>query len=176
MTLICDSSFKSFHLDPDNWNEVMKCLCAYKSIDITNNEKVNKANYYLILWLFNEVEPEDSHIKVDLSSLDLDKNGSISLFEWITFFTLKGKEGDVQFRGYFKRKFLEFDKDGSGAIDKAETGKIIQEGIKDWLRHEQAINDLEGYLENIKEKISDITDKIYIQIERESGTIIFCCC
>jgi len=54
-------------IDKVTYDDLIKAICAYKAIDIMNNECTNKSNYYLMIWLYNGNEPDDFKVKIGMS-------------------------------------------------------------------------------------------------------------
>lgn len=90
----------------------------------------------MVIWLFDEEEPDDYKVKIGMNQLDKDKNHSISLDEWIKFLCLHDNGTNLEyFKGDLRKRFVRLDTDHSGELDKNEAKLIIVQSLTDWAKN-----------------------------------------
>ena len=89
----------------------------------------------MIIWLFDEEEPDDYKVKVGMDQLDTNRDEYINLDEWIKYLCLHDNQTDTHnFKGELRKMFVRHDGDHSGVLEKSEALQAIYELLSNWVK------------------------------------------
>jgi Ca2+-binding EF-hand superfamily protein len=99
-------------------------------VDINQDHILEANEVKVLLWLVEGVEPNEERVKREMSIMDKDKNGSISLGEWILYVcSIDPVTGNTYFDYELKKKFDIYDTDSSGTIEKSELKLLLMDMV-----------------------------------------------
>ena len=165
--LLAKRNQESADIDKQLYDSICKAVASYKAIDTTNEEKIYECNYYLIIWLYDEEEPDDYKVKVGIDQLDTNRDECISLDEWIKYLCLHDNQTNTHnFKGKLRKIFVRHDSDHSGVLEKSEAVQAIYELVSNWVQ-EVTANKIEDKLVEKKDSIMLTIDGLLNRLFRK---------
>jgi Ca2+-binding EF-hand superfamily protein len=128
-------------------------------VDINSDHKLDPCEVKVLLWLTEGIEPTEKRVAKEMAIMDHDKNGSISLQEWIEYVcAIDSVTGNLYFDYELKRKFDVYDTNNSGTIEKEELKNLLADMAAELYGA--------SYKEN-KEKVDEILTILSIQMMKQ---------
>lgn len=122
---------------------------------------MNKANYYLVVWLYERREPDEEKRKIGLDKLDADHNGSVTLVEWLAYLTIGDPFSDIEFfNGHLRKDFIKIDTDNSGFLEKEELVMVMNSTLEKWARTNLGVEYMKAHRKDLNAFMKRITEKI----------------
>ena len=90
----------------------MKAWNAFSAIDMNNDNYLSIKELKMLLWIYDEEEPNEFRLVSEMREIDEDKSNSIDKFEWIEYLCCINKDGERIFRPKIKRIFEKFCQSG----------------------------------------------------------------
>lgn len=166
--MLAKGNQESAEIDKELYDSICKAVASYKAIDPRKEEEIYKCNYYLIIWLFDEEEPDDYKVKVGIDQLDTNRDECINLDEWIKYLCLHDNQTNTHnFKGELRKMFVRHDGDHSGVLEKSEASQAIYELLSNWVKGIIA-NKKEGKIvekEDIEKAFAENKDTIMLTID-----------
>jgi len=60
-------------------------MCSYLATDLNGNHIIEPPELRTLLWLTEGVEPTKARVDRELSAMDINSDGTISMVEWIAY-------------------------------------------------------------------------------------------
>ena len=103
-------------------------MAAFVACDSDGGGNLDLDELKTLFWLVEGKEPEHSRISKELEAIDTDKGGSIDRVEWISYLISPDPiRGGSYFDFKLRDKFLKFDTNHDGNIDKEEFIAFLKE-------------------------------------------------
>ena len=113
------------------WTSIMTAWASFSSTDINNDNELDAIELKTLIWLTDDVEPDDNRILRDLALIDQDGGGTIDRLEWIEFLNGGNDELGAEKNIELKELFDLFDTDHSGQCEFDEFYMMILKTFED---------------------------------------------
>ena len=108
----------------------MKVWNAFSSTDIDNENFLSVVELKILLWVYEDDEPNEYRVKRELSEIDSNNTEIITRQKWMNYFCSLDAHNEKVFRANLKKTFKKYDTDNSGTLSKSEIRNLIKDIFK----------------------------------------------
>ena len=117
------------------FRDIMRAWAAFSATDINYDNYLTINELKIMLWVYENEEPNEFRLKAELMEIDADKSNSIDRIEWLRHLCLPDKQsGKAVFRKELKEMFEKYDKDNSGELSLTELRLLLKDLFKSYLK------------------------------------------
>ena len=114
---------------------VMRAWASFSSADLNFDNYLSINELKMLLWIYENEEPNEWRLKAEMKEIDSDGNLSIDRLEWLKHLCVEDqKSGKQIFRSEIKRLFEKYDKNHTGYLSNAEVKKLIKNIFKGYVK------------------------------------------
>jgi len=95
-------------------------MSSFLASETSGDMEISYNEFKTLLWLFTEAEPTPDRVKNEFKTIDINKDNSIQLKEWMVYILPLSKEQFTNFDFSLRKLFDMFDADENGEIEKDE--------------------------------------------------------
>lgn len=117
------------------FQNVMKAWACFSAADLNFDNYLSIAELKMLLWIYEDEEPNEWRIKAEMKEIDQDESYSIDRLEWMKHLCVEDqKTGKQIFRSELKRLFERYDKNKRGYLTNVEVKKLIKNIFKGYVK------------------------------------------
>ena len=119
-------------ISEDDFRIVTASWAVFVATDVNHDNELDTHELKTMLWLVEGKEPDASRVASAMYTMDADKQGTISILEWIQFLVCPGSEDDGgnYFDYELRKKFDQFDTSHDGKIGFSEFVQFLKNEFK----------------------------------------------
>ena len=130
-----ESNIQRIKIKKSIFREIMRAWAAFSATDINYDNYLTLNELKIMLWVYENEEPNEFRLKAELLEIDADKSNSIDRLEWLRHLCLPDKQsGKAVFRKELKEMFEKYDRDNSGDLSLKELRLLLKDIFKSYLR------------------------------------------
>lgn len=139
------------------YKNVMKAWASFSSADLNFDNYLSINELKMLLWIYEDEEPNEWRLKAEMKEIDKDGNQSIDRLEWLKHLCVEDqKSGKQIFRNEIKKLFEKYDKNNTGVLTSLDVKKLIKNIFKGYVK--KAKDDKTKY--NLTMIISNLSKEI----------------
>ena len=139
------------------YRNVMKAWASFSSADLNFDNYLSINELKMLLWIYEDEEPNEWRLKAEMKEIDKDGNQSIDRLEWLKHLCVEDqKSGKQMFRSEVKKLFERYDKNNTGTLTSLDVKKLIKNIFKGYVK--KAKDDKTKY--NLTMIISNLSKEI----------------
>lgn len=117
------------------YTNVMKAWASFSAADLNFDNYLSINELKMLLWIYEDEEPNEWRIKAEMKEIDQDENQTIDRLEWLKHLCVEDqKSGKQIFRSEVKRLFEKYDKKNLGYLSSSQVKKLIKNTFKGYLK------------------------------------------
>jgi len=117
------------------YRNVMKAWASFSSADLNFDNYLSINELKMLLWIYEDEEPNEWRIKAEMKEIDKDGNQSIDRLEWLKHLCVEDqKSGKQTFRSEVKRLFEKYDKNNTGSLTTHDVKRLIKNIFKGYVK------------------------------------------
>lgn len=136
------------------YENVMKAWAAFSSADVDNTNSLITHEMGGLLWVYEGQEPNEVRVSNEIQTIDKDRSGEISRYEWVKNLCSADKNGKTVFRANLRTLFEKYDMDNSGSLNIDEIKALVKESFKEYLKRTDD-KALKAHLDHMTDTLAD---------------------
>ena len=121
-------------ISKDAYETLSKAWSVFSALDYHNQDKLTINELKTLIWIYEDKEPSETKLLVEMNDIDKNHSGYISRDEWITCFCMPENDGTMIFKKGLRELFEKVDIDGSGFLSYDELKVLSLEAFDIYFR------------------------------------------
>lgn len=114
---------------------VMKAWASFSAADLNFDNYLSINELKMLLWIYEDEEPNEWRLKAEMREIDKDGNQSIDRLEWLKHLCVEDhKSGKQIFRSEVKRLFEKYDKNNQGFLTNSQVKRLVKNTFKGYVK------------------------------------------